>query len=367
MVVDVKEAPTEDNTCQESEVTGTPETLAVDVEEVTVENRYPKIKIMKKIFKFEIEKPFKCIDKDEKKFECVTKNASYEESNVAGTTESPIIDISSSDEEEDASNNITHQNEGEESVERKTYQKRTLEIVKPVMDFLKCGRCSYVTTENAMFLDHITSQHGKSNCENVGTLVRHSSKETATTEHENGTNSSQSGDVRRQNEEIGREQRGRKRSNKRTLVAPRAASDFIRCNNCIFVTTDKATMSEHAMSHSREESGHVGENEKGEDNDEKREKHTKQKVVLKASRCILTQNWQKKFTDFVGTVESDTEFVPDGSTLDKSAVEEEDIPNALVDASCQNPEGDVEESPVMVEDIQESVEIEADENANFQS
>ena len=121
-------------------------------------------------------------------------------------------------------------------------------------------------------------------------------------------------------------------------------------------------MSEHISSHSQQQGRQDHENSEEDQTHQTSEKYLK--LAPEASDDGLgcaTPDWQKKFSDFVGA---------------EKAVYSEPDPNTSDDASRQNPEGDMEESPVttdrttaeffIVEDIQEEVEVETDANANYQ-
>ena len=196
-----------------------------------------------------------------------------------------------------------------------------------------------------------------------------SRSELATTENEDdAANGSQSANTGRQTPELGGDQGRGKRCRKRTLAAPRPVADFLRCRDCTFVTTEKARMSEHISSHSQQQQQQGRQDHENSEEDQSHQTSKKYlKIAPEASKeSILNDgpgcetpepDWQRKFTDFVGT---------------EKAVNSEPDPNASDAGSRQNPEGEMEESPgttvefFVVEDIQEEVEIETDANANYQ-
>lgn len=331
-----------------------------------------------------------------------TENASFQES------ETPAID-----DEDDAnrtqSADTSLQNHGSHGEEerRKKCHRRTLGTLRPFADFLRCHECSYVTTEKVKLSEHVSSQHVGVTNQNLGLECQKSvvvgRSVTPTIEDEAST--SPSANTSRQTREIGEDQR-RKKGNKRTLVALRPVADFLRCNKCSYVTTEKARMSQHISSHSNQEldrqNAVVGisdtraiedeedpncsptaspsrqnhEDGKEDRADKKRTPEAMKEPVLDGlGGSDVTVDWQMKFTDFVGAGAPKSEPVSDGSpiatTHAQRAPEDEKDQNAS-DANRQNRKGDVEESPVtafefmVVEDIQEEVEIVTDANANYQ-
>ena len=180
-----------------------------------------------------------------------------------------VIEISSSDEEVDEvslkSAHVGHHIDGKETEKREKPRRRTLETVKPVMDFSRCDQCNFVTTEGTKLSQHISSTHDKSTKANeepehvrLSDLARiervHdaiSSQYEVPTCQNDGPSSPRDGG------------RGRKRNHQRILVALRPSSEFFRCKSCTYVTTERAKMSAHDLEHSERSREAPAENETG--------------------------------------------------------------------------------------------------------
>merc|ERR1712117_77496 len=166
-----------------------------------------------------------------------------------------VIEISSSDEEVDEvslkSAHVRHHIDGEENENKGKARRRTLETVKPVMDFSRCDQCNFVTTEGTKLFQHISSTHDKSTkaneepehvrpsdfarIERVHDTIR-SQCEVPTCQNDGPSSPREGG-------------RGRKRNHQRILVALRPSSEFFRCKSCTYVTTERAKMSAHDLEH----------------------------------------------------------------------------------------------------------------------